>query len=170
MTTWKIMLDLETLSTKPTAAIIAIGAVAFTDTDERKFYQTIRPTVGDIDFDTVAWWTKQSDSARQSTFTGEKSTRQVLEELTDFFYSHQPTEVWGNGAAFDNVILCHSYQACGMTPPWSYDADRCFRTLREIHPPAANVPFLGTFHNALDDAIHQVRVLRQIYAENNIAY
>jgi len=68
-----IMIDLETMGTRPDAPIIAIGAVSFdVDTDWvwRTFYvnidlQSAVSAGAKIDPSTVMWWMKQSDEARR---------------------------------------------------------------------------------------------------------
>jgi hypothetical protein len=62
--------------------------------------------------------------------------------------------VWGNGAAFGNVILRSAYAACGLLPPWEFWNDRCYRTLKNLRPDI-KLERSGTHHNALDDAITQ---------------
>lgn len=154
----KVMVDLETLSTKPDAAIIAIGAVVFTGDPsffKEGFYRVVRPQVGSIDYKTVAWWAQQTKKARD-IFSDSLAvdTRTALEEFTRFMDVWKPVELWGNGATFDNVILRSSYEACGMSAPWSFGQDRCFRTLKnlvKVHHQHA-----GIAHNALDDAMSQV--------------
>ena len=73
-----IMIDLETMGTRPDAPIVAIGAVAFRPDSQHKdgemelggiygtFYMTIdlAKSVREgavIDPDTVMWWMQQSD-------------------------------------------------------------------------------------------------------------
>lgn len=66
--------------------------------------------------------------------------------------------VWGNGAAFDNVILASAYRRVTAGTPWQYWNDRCYRTVKALHP---DVPMqrTGDHHNALDDAISQAHQL-----------
>ena len=66
--------------------------------------------------------------------------------------------VWGNGASFDNVILSQMYRRHQIAQPWKWWNDRCYRTTLAGHPPV-NLDFVGTKHNALDDAMHQARTL-----------
>lgn len=66
-----IMIDFETLSLKPNAVLLALGAVAF-DADTgvllEQFYVNIDPRIQpgrDISASTVLWWMQQNDEARQ---------------------------------------------------------------------------------------------------------
>lgn len=75
--------------------------------------------------------------------------------------------VWGNGADFDPVLLSSAYRAIGRPPPHKFYNVHCFRTLKNLFPvekPARD----GTHHNALDDAIHQVKHLHKILQEHGI--
>ena len=58
-------LDLETLSTRPDAAIVSIGCVAFNgDGIHATFYEVLELDVGGhVDADTCAWWARQPRGA-----------------------------------------------------------------------------------------------------------
>lgn len=72
-----VMIDLETLSSKSNAAIVAIGAVMFDAYGPHSnFYCQVdakdcQRRGMDIDADTVMWWFKQSQAARDATFNPE---------------------------------------------------------------------------------------------------
>ncbi len=103
-----IMVDLETMATHPNAAIVAIGAVRFTDELQDSFYQvvdlqsSIRADL-DVDGATVIWWLMQEEAARQAiTVPG----LELTQALTLFYeWLGKEAVVWGNGASFDNAIL-----------------------------------------------------------------
>lgn len=174
MRNWSI--DLETLDVRPTAAIIAIGAVQF-DRDTAKigikhyaeitFDSAIK--AGTVSGGTLAWWAEQSERARRVFGKQEKKTPLAcaLEELSTLMRSKSTAPiVWGNGASFDISILEHAYHngAHGLAVPWDYTNIRDMRTLvdmadhlgmREEDWPERS----GTHHNAVDDAEHQARVI-----------
>ena len=60
-------LDIETLSTRPDAAIVSIGCVAFNgDGIHGTFYEVVEPReLAHVDGDTLEWWAKQPLGARQ---------------------------------------------------------------------------------------------------------
>lgn len=163
-----VMIDLETLSTAYNAAILSVGACKFDETGiHDKFYVNIDPqTCKDvglvIDKETVSWWMRQKPEALKAM----KSNQVPLKEgLTAFskWYGTKQMNTWGNGAAFDNVIIENAYIAVGMIRPWKYYYDRCFRTMKNIFPvPEEEMPREGLHHNALDDAIYQAKVLNKI--------
>lgn len=166
----RIMLDLETLGNKPGSVIVAIGAVKFSDGEiTSSFYERVDPescvaTGLRMDSATVMWWLRQADEVRlEITRPG----KELLEVLSAFalWIGSDDAEVWGNGAAFDNVILAAAYDSTGLERPWKFWNDRCYRTLKSLRP---DVPMdrAGTHHNALDDAESQARHLMAILGAN----
>lgn len=170
-----VMLDLETMGKGPNAAIVAIGAVAFdpetcTVDAKRGFYRGVdlESCVQyrlQMDASTVLWWLQQSEQARQAL------TEQPGLELHDALDQFglwctqqalaQDLLVWGNGAAFDNVILRNAYQEAGLPTPWSHWNDRCYRTVKAMAP-SIKIERSGTHHHALDDAISQAKHLVRV--------
>lgn len=166
----KIMLDLETLGTAPGSVILSIGAVKFDRHGLRPnpFYARIDPQscidAGLVmDVSTVVWWMKQSDEARAEFVLGEKT--RIREALQGFsiWANYDPVapeiELWGNGAAFDNTLLAAAYAAVRLPMPWKFWNDRCYRTVKALHPDLPMVKRSGTHHNALDDARSQAEHL-----------
>jgi len=162
-----IMVDLETMGTRPDAPIISIGAVKFdTRGIESEFYrnvdlQTSIDGGAVLDARTVQWWMQQSDEAR-AALTGEaESLSVVLYQFREWMKPHNIDGVWGNGASFDNVILTEAYRRLNMEPPWPFYIDRCYRTVKNLYP-AVKIDRKGTHHNALDDAKSQAEHLLRI--------
>lgn len=168
-----IVLDLETLSTKPTAAVIAIGAVAVSATGliVGEFHIAVdgyNQPGRDIDAATLAWWDEQTPEAKAASLQATdhvsatvamcKFSAWVL-ELAD------PTtvKVWGNGSSFDCTILSSLYAQChelGYPQPWAWWNDRDMRTLVDAFPTAKQVgDFVGIEHHALHDARHEAKQL-----------
>lgn len=169
-----VMLDLETMGTASNAAIVALGAVAF-DPETKKtgeeFYRTIRldssvAMGGVIDPSTVLWWMQQNDAAKREVLRGEYGLRGVLIEFAEYLATFLEPEarIWGNGAAFDNVVLKGAYLRDDTQPPWTHRQDRCFRTIKALFPGFIYAPSEvgGVQHNALDDAREQVGQLFQL--------
>jgi len=162
-----VMLDLETMGTAGDSSIIAIGAVAFDkDAVKERFYinvslQSCIDAGMVVDGSTVIWWMKQSDEAR-AVFSDDAPTLAcALSQFSDWFASVNGGQVWGNGAAFDNVILSTAYKKVGLTQPWKFWDDKCYRTVKGLYP---NVKLnrVGTYHNAVDDAESQALHLIEI--------
>lgn len=163
-----VMIDLETMSTEPNAAIASVGAVKFdksgiTDT----FYATVDlkdcKRLGlDFSESTIKWWSHESRAEALRAL--HINTRPLKDVLVDFskWYGHVSVPTWGCGSDFDNIILKSGYTAVGMTPPWKFWHNRCYRTIRdefELPRPVME----GVAHNALDDATHQAKTLMQFW-------
>ena len=163
-----VMIDLETLDTRPSTVILSIGAVAFSVEDDvtASFYR--RCTWQDqldagrtVSESTIRWWLLQSDAARAALTDGQQlSLRQSLEELFNWCFSSKAISVWASGPSFDIAILEHAYGYYNL--PWKYNAARDFRTLRDLVPPnlGDDIP-KGEAHNALDDAMAQALFVRK---------
>ncbi|WP_168386189.1 3'-5' exonuclease [Erwinia amylovora] len=176
-----LMLDLETMGTKPDAPIVSIGAVFFDPQSSElgeEFYVAVNLTSAieqgaTPDGDTIMWWLKQSAEARAAICTDDtKHIAEALSELSLFISSNSDNpsylKVWGNGTNFDNVILRSSYERAGQTCPWKFWNDSDVRTIvtlgRKIgFDPKRDMPFDGERHNALADAIHQAKYVSAIW-------
>ena len=164
-----IMLDLETLSTANNALILSIGAVKFDPHGEgldEKFHVAIDPHSAQaaglhISASTVLWWMEPDRADARHELL--KHTQVDLATALDGFatWMGAPLPVWGNGAAFDNVILRSAYEAIGLTCPWDFWDDRCYRTLKNLNL-KVKLERSGTHHNALDDACTQAEHLQRM--------
>ena len=162
-----IMLDLETMSLSPYAAIIAIGAVRFDDEKILdKFYMTIDLSSSveagmHMSANTVLWWMKQKDEARKQFLNDNTDIVTALIAFSDWVGDN--AVVWGNGSAFDNVILSNAYELLAIQQPWPYTNDRCYRTVKNLYPNIL-LDRIGTHHNAINDAesqaLHLIKILQ----------
>lgn len=161
-----IMIDLETMGTRPNAPIVSIGAVAFDAGGvHRAFYANVDlgsavNSGAEIAPSTVEWWLGQSDEARAALLAkdDEYSLVGALTEFSKWAHLDRISGVWGNGASFDNVILSESYNRAAVPCPWPFWQDRCYRTVKNMYPGVEMVRS-GTHHNALDDARTQAEHL-----------
>lgn len=171
-----VMLDLETLGTKPGCAVVSIGACVFNMGGvQEKFYRPIDITKkianGHLAMDpgTVVWWMGQSPEARAvfsdpervSTYDAINDFRSwwvdmELKHLSDSHY------IWCHGATFDAPILEAVYNSIGHQAPFKFYNVRDTRTLyalADVRPDRAK----GTHHNALDDAMSQAEAAIKAY-------
>ena len=168
-----LMLDLETWSTRPHAVIISIGAIFFDpngDTLGERFYAAIDPRSAPpgahIDADTILWWmSPERTQAREAWLKEGKVTLDEalmgLSEWASAVAGDEAIRLWGNGAAFDNVLLSTAYKLLSLDPFWQHWNDRCYRTWK-ASAPEVKIQRSGLYHNALDDAVDQARHLQQI--------
>lgn len=161
----KIMLDLETMGTSSNAAIIAIGAVRFDDEQVTSEFYSVVDLQSSVNYgmviepDTVLWWMRQSEDARSQFNKSGGNLARALQKFTGWI--GEDAEVWGNGAAFDNVILSNAYRLVELVPPWEFYNDRCYLTVKNSHLDVSIVR-VGTLHNAIDDATSQAQHLIRI--------
>lgn len=177
-----VMVDLETMGKKHNAPIVALGAVVFdpaTGSIGETFYKLVclESSVNwgaVIDPSTVIWWLKQSSEARSAIVNDDAIPLQdALLQFREFVSDNvaggsKKAQVWGNGASFDNSILRSSYDCIAEDYPWEYWNDRDVRTMVELgqaisFDPKTTIPFEGSRHNALADAIHQARYVSAIW-------
>lgn len=154
-----IIIDIETLGTKPGCPIIEIGACAI-DPDpgvivanfSRRVlsgngYEDVGKTMDGflgsgwgIDEDTAVWWV--SDRDRDATLRkilsgkwGHPHITTVLDSFSEWFAAHatdpKRDRIWANGPSFDIAILDHVYQEYARTRPWICWQERCVRTALE---------------------------------------
>lgn len=160
-----LMIDIETLNTATTSAILSIGAVYFdrrTGQTGEQFYARIcfadAVMHGTVSDDTLLWWSKQSEESRNEAFGGTESIHDVMEKFADFI--RPDAEVWGNGSVFDITILEHWFNSCGMSIPWKFWNIRDVRTIVSwFNIDTRSYVREGVHHNALDDCLHQIKYM-----------
>jgi len=157
-----MMIDLETLDTKPSAVVLSVGAVVFnTEKIIRHGYWVIDPreqiaNSRTMSFDTIKWWMEQNKEA-QKVFTDQAiGLHQFAGEFENLFMK-ESMHLWGNGSDFDLSIMMDlwSRHSLPRIKGWKYSNHMCFRTFNQMHNVKQLVERKGTYHNALDDAIYQ---------------
>lgn len=175
----KIMIDIETLDTRPTSAVLSIGAVEFNETDlgvtfSRNVSIDSCLKLGmTVSGPTISWWMDQSDAAR-AMFN--QATAQVTDTLNEFVQAYnwaEFDEVWANGTDFDLAILRNAFEQAGVQCPWAYYKGRDYRTICKLIPRSMlnelriepTIP-----HNALADAIAQALTLQAVMNAGSAAW
>ena len=162
-----VMVDIETLGTRPGSIILSIGAVAFAPEHGLRgaFHQIVNTDSCRVhglteDPATVKWWDDQSPEAQRTKIEAECAPNRLPSTLAAFgefcreYAAPGVLRLWGNGSDFDNVLIAAAYEACHAPPPWKFYNSRCYRTLKNLAP-AIRLERTGTHHNALDDARSQ---------------
>lgn len=170
-----VMLDLETWGTKADAVIISIGACIFEPHGDQildRFYVAIDPDscvdAGlSMDVGTLMWWMAPERNFPRQRWHGQEKV-DLYTALEGFAQWCPDGYVWGNGVAFDNVILSTAYKKMQLQQPWKFWNDRCYRTLKSLAP---GLPLhrTGEHHDALDDAVSQARHLQAIVEHTGVA-
>lgn len=173
-----VMIDLETLSTRPHAAIIVIGAIKFKKdvnlsddiTQENinktdSFYRRITIdscmyTGLHFDPDTEKWWKEQDNDVRYEALENPDRVHlvQALFAFSEWLHKDKENDikVWGNGSNFDCTILGEAYTRVGMEIPWKFWNVRDLRTIMDIG--GVKMKDLPTYnkHNAIYDCYRQI--------------
>jgi hypothetical protein len=159
-----IMVDLETLSLRPTAKVLQVGVFVVDTTpgvaQRPAFDIWVSDPKGHVDPSTVAWWETQAADIRQRVFHApEGEARQCDDEL---FHSlsvvynvlggkDAGVTVWAKPGMFDLPILTNLWEG---RKPWPHYMERDLYTLartldpkKELQPPAN-----GAAHVASADA------------------
>jgi hypothetical protein len=173
-----LMIDLETMGTGPTAAIVSIGARFFSIENEAlgpKFEATIHlgsamAHGGTIEAGTVIWWLQQNDQARKNICFGGRDIKVVLQEFSDWIAEtcrHEDVRPWGNSASFDCMKIQTACERVGIKTPWYWTNERCFRSVRHMFPRIEYDPSQkgDAAHTALADADFQIEHLFRIKRE-----
>jgi len=175
-----VMLDLETLDTRPGGVILSVGAVFFdyeTQTLGGEFHQIIGLIPSErigltVSADTALWWAKQSQEAQDTLTKAKSSSKEPAEVFAEFNIflacakgGMSKVKLWGNGSDFDNIMLAAAYEKAGVPLGWKYYNHRCHRTLKNLRTDI-KINRVGIHHNALDDAKsqaeHAMRILKAL--------
>ena len=163
-----LAIDLETLSLKPNAHILSIGAVFFCPKTKRlgpKFHILIDPEAeqvgAHISASTVNWWFNQIVFSGETAFIegahGNMELASALQLLVDWVNGiragNEELSVYQQGS-LDSVWLESAGDRTGIKMPWKYNRVYCARTLWDHSEPTA-IPYRneGVEHNALSDAM-----------------
>ena len=176
--TFEVMLDIETLSTRPNSAILTIACIKFDRTDEIKninemetFYRRITlESCNEPEFHkdpkTIEWWELQSDEIKEEAFHKERvPLREALIELQNFFKGCY--KVWSNGSSFDCVIVEEAYRKLNLKVPWNFWNVRDCRTIMDIGnvklSDIVNPDIIKNQHHALYDSYRQILALKKSF-------
>lgn len=172
-----VMLDIETLSTRPESVIVTIGAVKFdpwgedVDTDNGLYYRINVDEQLALDRhvleSTVEWWGTQPEDVREEAL-GE-GNRVSLDEMTRGLNKFLVgiDNIWCQGPAFDIVILENLYRQLSKPTPWQFWQIRDSRTLFGVHGDPREKDRKAA-HNALMDCYYQAIGVQQVYKKAQV--
>ncbi|MCA6367578.1 MAG: 3'-5' exoribonuclease [Cytophagales bacterium] len=168
-----LMIDLETLGTKPGCVILAIGAVQFdlaTGYTGNQFLSKIDlcDSVSQgfhVEQATSDWWSKQPVNTAAHSFCGTIKLSDSLNSFSNFIKRTfpEPVKVWGNSSRFDLGILEYAYLKLSLQVPWSSFNEWDYRTYsKAIAGIRESVEFVGVKHEPINDCIHQIKVVSAV--------
>lgn len=183
-----IIIDLETLGTRPGCIILEIGACAidgrtgeitanFSRRLDEVFWRWVEPLNDDMN-KTIDWW--HGPETVETYYRLLKRHREglcplkprdpkvALAAFASWFQGKtgngpgREVRIWANGPSFDIAILQAAYDRYGVDRPWTCWQERCVRTALELaNYERGSVPWVerGPRHRALNDARHEARKL-----------
>lgn len=172
-----VMLDLESLGTRPDCAILTLGAVKFDPYTVDKFGDSLYFRIDvneqlalgrEVQEDTLEWWGRQAEDVREEAL-GEHdriSLESMYRQLNKFLVG--VNNIWCQGPAFDIVILENIYRQKGWPTPWQFWQIRDSRTLFGVHGDPREKNKAG-LHNALEDCVSQAQGVQEIYRRQRIS-
>lgn len=167
MTTTHIMIDIETLGTRPGAIVISAAFVRCVDEAHMVLNLNIpeQQALGlEIDPATHRWWGDQ-EAACPGIWARVTENPQSLSVALPYiaqwlaWAGGADWQIWCHGATFDCPLLDELYRRAGIPSPWQYWQVRDTRTaydLAGVNPKDFAVP---SPHVALNDALGQSRAL-----------
>lgn len=175
--TTHLMIDLETLGTRPGAVVVEVGLVLFRagcSCEESKLVRVDVQSCLDcgmkVDAATLWWWAEQCDEARRAVFSvvpgdgrpAPVSVKLAAHQIHDAITGAGAAGVWANGASFDLPILAELFYRAHLDVPWDFRRERCYRTVNAMFPDFPKLTFGGVCHSSLDDAKYQAARLVQL--------
>lgn len=172
------MIDIETTGTQPEHTnMIQLAAVRFNmktgDVDPKFFDRCLIPLPTRFwDEDTRKWWSSMPDIL-DGIWKRMQPATQVMQAFTQWATADneaQTLHFWGKPTHFDYSFVASYYKELGVTNPFHFrmaNDQNSFirgRFFPEDPPPIEKeLEFMGDEHNALHDALHQVRVVLKAY-------
>lgn len=166
------MIDLETFGTRAGCVLRSIGIALFDpegDGHGETYYANFREEEqrefgAHYESSTVQWWERQPQFVQDQLITNQRNFYEVADEIIEFIRGNKARFVWGQGANFDSVLLQHSFELAEKKVPWLFYNTSDTRTIyRAAGFDTKSIQRLGTYHNALDDAKHQIRCVQASY-------
>ena len=170
-----VMLDLETFGTLPGSVIRSVGAVMFDPHGEgtgAEFYMNVDDASCGAagltkDAGTIRWWADVSRRrANEQLLKDTHDIKDACESFRTWFRKNGGVFLWSQGSNFDEVLMGCAMRSVKVVQPWKFSDARDTRTAYDISGfNSYGVKRAGTYHNALDDAKHQVLCVQRSYAK-----
>ena len=168
-----VMLDLETLGTRPGSAIRSVGAATFDlcgDHIPTTFSANVKAmscwAAGmTVDQSTLDWWAKpEMREANEAVKANQRDVRVVFDEFHAWFRKTGAKNIWCQGAGFDVPLWESAARLLGLATPWKFWDVSCTRTSYLWSGlDQRTVRRDGLYHSALDDALHQIKCVQEAY-------
>lgn len=163
-----LMIDFETLDTKPTSVVLSLGLVLFNKYNILASNYFEFEIAGQIEnkrtmsADTIMWWLNQTNGRKFTPPAEHYSTTlgKIIYWIETVYQSHGKAEnIWANDPDFDCAIL---EDLIPLSIPYKYYHKRSLRTFVQYVGNNVKVPRTeGQHHNALIDALDQTRYVME---------
>lgn len=165
-----IMIDIETLGTRPGAVVTSVAFVRFADMAHTTLNLSIpeQQALGlEMDQATLLWWEQQSPEARTAAFSNPIPLLPALTHLSAWLAWAAPSQdalMWCHGASFDCPLLEEVYRRAAVPTPWKFWNVRDTRTLYDLAGVNVKDYAVPPPHVALNDAIGQTSAAKAALA------
>lgn len=157
----RLMLDIETFSRQPNAAVFEVAIVPFDENGKEPAapvgYWLWTPRTGHFDGETVVWWMARGGRADLNPEMGpdELDVAHIIHAYLSGF--PEDTELWAQHTSFDCVILQQLLERHDYPMPLGF---RQWMDLPTLRAAASNPKVLrtGPRHSAMNDCRHQIDV------------
>jgi len=145
-----LMIDVETLGTKPNSAILSFAFVQmdFKNNKLGHFLEVAPININScqrvgmkVDGASIDWWfsqTKENQLSLKRAKDGHqvliKEAAQAAGEWIVTRFGDKPVRVWGDSARFDVGLMANMFASCGFKMPWDFKNEMCYSTLKTMHP------------------------------------
>ncbi len=167
-----LMIDIETLDTRPSAVVFQVGLLAFNDPlfgddgrvyEEKVYHLDILPQIlrgRTISDDTVSFWMEQGVSSWARDVKHIVPVDFVFSEVARMMGEYGVGDVWSNSPSFDAVIMrsLAETQGAGIFQFPSFRDDMDMRTVKRLMYSLGlmkDAPKSETTHHALQDCRDQ---------------
>lgn len=119
---------------------------------------------------TIKWWKTQKEAAKvfEDPAHPQHTIQDAMTKFNAWIRRNKVVQLWSQGSNFDGVLLDVINDRLGYKTPWRFYNTRDTRTAYEVCDfDTKSVQRKGTYHNALDDAKHQVRCIFGSYRKLN---
>lgn len=171
-----IMLDIETISLRPNAAIIDIAFKPATDDGIlRQWY--INPDSYtdnfefDVDSETIKFHESQKTGIMRTATTYGVHWGRATEEINSYLKNlgnSYEIHLWSRGKDADIPWLNNLFHQAGYKTPWKYSHTHCLRDLGDLYSHVHRTSFGN--HTAARDVEAQCKHLQDIAATSDMAY
>lgn len=159
-----LMLDIETLGTRPGFMVLSAALVRFDDlaSTSLNFNWDDQRVLGlQEDPATHEWWS--ADERSEAWVASVKDAVPLVPALQHlsawiaWAACGQEALIWCHGAGFDAPLLEEVFRRAGVACPWHFASVRDTRTLYDLAGVDVKAYAQGTAHVALNDAMAQTR-------------